>query len=46
MFLVATEDALSEAVARKLLLGARVREREITFVGKKGSGYLKKNLKK
>jgi hypothetical protein len=46
MFLVATEDALCEAVARKLLIGARVREREITFVGKKGSGYLRKNLRK
>lgn len=46
MFLVATEDELSEKVACKLVCEARVNEREINCVRKNGYGFLKSNLKK
>ena len=46
MILVATEDALSEAVARRMLVEAGRDERSAHYVGRRGAGYLKVNMKK
>jgi hypothetical protein len=46
MFLVATEDELSEAVARKLVEGAKIASEGVKCVRRNGFGYLKGNLKK
>jgi hypothetical protein len=46
MFLVATEDQLSEAVARRLVAEARDTKDEIRCVRKGGAGYLKGTLRK
>ncbi len=44
--LVATEDVLSETVARKLLEERNLDTTRITFVGRKGAGHLKMNMRK
>jgi hypothetical protein len=46
MFLVATEDELSEAVARRLVREARGTSNEIKCIRQGGFGYLKRSLRK